>query len=514
MKKPIVLTVLAMFIISILPAAIAEENSSDSSGSSSTTETSVDTETETEVETETSDGKTRVRERVKERIESGKERIETRLETRTERITTRADTMRNKSVDIRAHQSERLTLAYDKCKESDKDPATCEAMLAKREALVAKLSANDLARIDKIETARLAHARDEAKIRAKVQHRIVVKAKIEAAEKRVKDAREHFAKVNVEFKQRKDKLKGKADELRACKGKDTDVCVALRAEANADAIVFLGNTADMMLAELNRIKARIEANEELSDERAAKLIANIDARITAVTDVKAEIDALGDDSTTDELKDVAKELRAAWKDAKNDLERAAKHIVSGRIGGILIKEKHLQRVLDRTLQHATEEGKDVSVVNGKVDAFNAELASAIIHYDAAVAALNAGNTQQGHTELQAAHTDLREAHALFVEISKALRTQEVTIEMDTEAEEELELEDESIADESTSASATATSTADTSSSVATDTSVQTSADTTASTSAETTTTTTTDSSGTTDASTSTSASVEVSATLG
>jgi len=443
-KRFSALAVMMMFILSVVPLAVADEGSGDSGNASSESSgTTSDTSAREDRMEKRVERREEIKTRVDEKREEVKERVKERVQTREERIKAFATAKREKSEDIRSRHGERLDLGLEKCKTAHPDAAArCEEIFSKRKAVLDKISEKDLQRINRIEEQRLNHAHDEAELREKIKGRALAKEKKERADRDHKAALDHFKDVHKAFKEKKDAINDKRDELKACKGKETPECDALRDEVHANAKEHLLNAAEMILAELDRIKARVEASEDLSDERAAEIIASIDASIAKVEAAKAKIEALSDDATSDEIKAAAKELRDAWKDVKGKLKNATGRLVNSRIGGIIVKVKHMQRLLDHTLQKAAEQGKDVTAVDGKVADFNAKIDSAKTHYDAALAAFKASDNTKGHDELKASHQDLKDAHQIFVDIMKTLRGAGVEVESDESVEAELEVDDD------------------------------------------------------------------------
>lgn len=190
-------------------------------------------------------------------------------------------------------------------------------------------------------------------------------------------AKEKFAQVKEKFNQVKQKLEQagakleKAKENKICKDKpDSEECTKAREELRLAAKEKLSSQAEQILENLNKIKSNVEANEALSEEDSAKIIAFIDEKIAAVTAAKAKIDAA---QTKEEIVAAAKELANLWGEMKHKVQAYVGHIVNSRMAGIIVKSSQLEAKLERTIERMTENGKDTATVQPLVDSFKEKI---------------------------------------------------------------------------------------------------------------------------------------------
>lgn len=209
------------------------------------------------------------------------------------------------------------------------------------------------------------------------------------------------------------------DELRSCKGKNTEDCKQKRASGKTTVKQTLMNAADQVLKLLNDAKARIEASEIASKEEA---MSKIDVQIASVEAAKAKVEALTEESTREDYNAATKELRNTINEARKDLRTSTHSLVSRRMGLAIGMAEQLEKRLDNTLAKLAEKGIDTSSVD--IEAFKAKVGEAKNLHAQAIALFEQSKTAEGNARadiVKQANEKLREAHAALKESHKILK---------------------------------------------------------------------------------------------
>ena len=210
----------------------------------------------------------------------------------------------------------------------------------------------------------------------------------------------------------KEEFEEKKEELENCKQN----CAQAEAEVKASAQGYLGNSANAILAVLERAKARVEANEHISAAQSAQMVSSIDAKIRAVQQAQAEVESSS--ATKDEIRDAAQEINAAWKKARVDVEASVEVGVKSEVAGVLKQSEKLEQRLESTIDRMEAAGKDTSAAAEASAEFSSHIEAAQSEYDAA---LSAQTHAQVKSHLREAKEELMKARAALKEAVNEVR---------------------------------------------------------------------------------------------
>src|SRR3989344_4747063 len=173
----------------------------------------------------------------------------------------------------------------------------------------------------------------------------------------------------------------------------------------------------------------------------------IDSDIKAVTDAKIKVEALNENSTSEEVKAAAKELREAWMHAKKTLRITNALVVETRVGLIVERADKLELRLNNLVAKLEAESKDTTELKAKIDEFNHHIDTAREKRKEALNVLieikieedvNAEDRQEAvakaHALLVEAKNHLKEAHQILKEIVVIVKEAKVNIETNTSVE--------------------------------------------------------------------------------
>lgn len=257
-------------------------------------------------------------------------------------------------------------------------------------------------------------------------------------------AKNEFIKARQLQVAAKDKFVNAKNRFKECEGSETAECNQVRQNVQTGAKNFLGNSADVIIRHLEKIKNQIQANEKLSEEEVAELVAEIDAKIAEIKEAKATAETA---ETKAEIVSAAKAINAKWKPIKNRAMYWAGRLVNARMGGIVVKMEHLEDRLLRALDKMEENGKDVSEIDPLIDEFHTLLESAKTHFDESQESYKQFKETRektyldaGKTHMNEARKDLVAAHKKLKEIVRSIKVAQGTEELD-EATEETPIEE-------------------------------------------------------------------------
>ena len=246
--------------------------------------------------------------------------------------------------------------------------------------------------------------------------------KRQIAQTQLARARNRYLEVKQKYLSAKERyLNHKAAFLRAkeayqnCKDSDSEECQERREKIKLAAQPHLLNAADLVLKELERVKAKVEASEDLSEEEIAEIVADLDEKIREVEDAKEVIENLDENSTREEINEAAKTIRKAWKHTKVALKKHVGRLVNARLGNIILRSEILEKKLYKTRDRLEAKGADVSALDDMMDEFSAHLDTATDKYNEARDKWSDANTP-GEVDDTA-----KEVHALLQEAKKALK---------------------------------------------------------------------------------------------
>ncbi|MFH0797828.1 MAG: hypothetical protein V1906_00290 [Candidatus Woesearchaeota archaeon] len=286
----------------------------------------------------------------------------------------------------------------------------------------------------------------------------IAKEKLEKAKEKFAMAKEKYNKAKENLEKSKNKFEDAKNLYKVCNTNATsEECVKAKEDIKESWREKLLNTADIMVEHFQKMKSKVESNDRLTEEEQNKTLAWIDAKITEANAIKLEIQNA---KTKDELMTAAKKLQDLWAKSKVKAKGYAGRVVTDKFAGILQQSKQLEVKLDRVLEKMEANGKNVTEVNGLVDKFHAEIADAETHFKAAKAKFQ-GMENATESDVHSDYETLKgEAHAEITEAKKSLDSARDTLRQILEkvkaengTEELASTTDEEVEDDAEAASA-------------------------------------------------------------
>ena len=351
MKKIITLTIIAIFVFSLIPLAFAERNATN---------------------------------RLDEMKEKNKERLQKLADLDKAQID-RLSKLGVKNVDkiaqLKKERLERLTkLSQEKIERlSELEQDKLEKVSDLNETEMNKLAALDWARLRRMTNEDIERLREELK-NFKVMK---VKRAEDLDERNVSDSK--LAELRGKFEKSKEEFMAAKVELETSR-KDLNEAIKNKDEKKTieSAKKFLSRTSDALISHLEKIKTQVQENKNIPEDRVKTIVADIDAEIAKVKSIKTEIEAA---TTKEQIKAVAKKLREEWNKIKNLVRLHSDRVISARVEGIVNQGLVLEKRLDNILAKAKEKGINVSV-DAELKSFSEKIAASRDAYKQAQAKIS------------------------------------------------------------------------------------------------------------------------------
>ena len=253
-------------------------------------------------------------------------------------------------------------------------------------------------------------------IRARTQERLeTAKENIAMARERYEQAKERYLSVKDAYMAKKNTFLEAKEQYKNCKDIESEECGEKRERIKSNAQPYLLKVADLVLSELEKIKAKVEASEDLSEEEIAEIVADIESKIQDVEDAKAVIENLDEESTREEINEAAEIIRDAWKDSKVALKKHAGRMVNARLGNIIHRTEMLETKLESIRDRLESKGADVSDLDDMLEEFNAQIELANEKYEEGKALWLEAKTSED------VDNAAKEARAILTEAKDALQ---------------------------------------------------------------------------------------------
>ena len=275
-----------------------------------------------------------------------------------------------------------------------------------------------------------------------------VKATVKEKVREVKAIREEIRANNQERKQQRETIK---EQLKQCKGSETEDCKQTRKQAKTEAVGQLGQMSDEVTAVLTRTRERV-MNSNMNEETKQRLLEKLDAEIQTMQQAKENLAGLNEESSAKDIKDAMRRVQHSWSTAQDEVRNSVQAAAGLKVANVLRKSEHLVEKLDALKQKLAEQGKDVSSVATEEFADTVKKAKDL--YEEAVQLRNEAMTKTGEEKtqmlkeasekLRESHKVIKQAHEQLKGIVKQLREQagKALTELDTSKVEEVSDPDE------------------------------------------------------------------------
>jgi hypothetical protein len=203
-------------------------------------------------------------------------------------------------------------------------------------------------------------------------------------------------------------------------------CTPLRVELKVKAKEALQSGIQNAIQVMEQTKERIMADTTIPLEQRNMITAKIQERIEHLNLVQERVYGLSNTSNETDINDAVREAKEKWLQAKKEVIEARGKFNNEKAGVIITKMERLSDRLGTIIQKYAEKGVDTSSISDLKVQFDAKVAEAKTHYEAAKEIWNMENrtpddTKKANDEMRLGIQSLKEAHNILKEINLALR---------------------------------------------------------------------------------------------
>lgn len=446
MKKLTALFVALMFIISIVPLALAEDVADDSTNG--TTENVEVTTTSENIEIDTKDDKIREQKEIRQPREGPNknftkeqrfENIKEKIEKDKDKIKELKEKRNNISDKIKERVGEdRLRIAEHLSEKNPKFIGFIANMTDAEKEVFLNLDRSQQEKVMKEGRESLKDFKiRKVKKEEAFQKREITKDKLEKAKENFKKAEEKYKESSEKYNEAKEKFE------KSLKSRN-------ETEQKTQAKEFLTKAADMIIQSIEKVKEKAQESNDLTEQEVKKITTEADAKIAEMTVLKQK---LADAQTKDEIKAAGQAILKSWETTKLAIKEHAEKVVEGKVGEIIERSESLERKLETIL--ANMEAKNISIegLDEKVSKFSIQIETARSLFKEGQDALNAAKDARTNNMTQAekdaikadidtaqakikeAHETLKAAHETLSEIAKEIKSKGGSFEVEEETEE-------------------------------------------------------------------------------
>lgn len=233
------------------------------------------------------------------------------------------------------------------------------------------------------------------------------------------------------FKQAKKELQDFRKAVAKCSGVQSDECKKARKDNKMFTAKFVDGTIEQIFRMIERAREGVQ-DAGLSDEKKAQLESELDARLAEINALRQKQGQIQAQSTAQEIRDAAKNIKEFWKAAKESVKQNNLHINSARFGGVLVQAEKLQERLNKRLEEFNGQGKDVSGLDAKMSSFAEKLGAAKALNDDVQGLLESLDSaddknvvmKDAAEKMRDAHAQLRDARILLKQIKDDINAQD------------------------------------------------------------------------------------------
>ena len=290
---------------------------------------------------------------------------------------------------------------------------------------------------------------NKVKVKDIIRVREIAKDKLlEANNKFLRAKNKYLEMKNIRLRVR-DEFLGLKDQLKDCRKSNED-CSALENQTFEKAQEDLITIADRLIQYLEKVKSKVESAENLNSTEAQEAIAKIDNLTAKLEDAKDELEAA---TEQDDLKEGAQMIREVWKDMKYSAFRYAERVIYSEVGQIFSRSELLEKKLEIVIGRLNDNGVNTTEMEELLDDFSAKIDDAREKMKDAndlfseAKDLRAENkTEEAKEKLEEAknltreaHQDLKDAHKILMDLVRMINQKGESFDPD-EINEEDEVE--------------------------------------------------------------------------
>ena len=192
--------------------------------------------------------------------------------------------------------------------------------------------------------------------------------KMKEAQEKFKEMRKEynhkFKEIKEEYKERKDSYHEYRDELSRMKEEakecSEDECAEKKTELKRGVKKHLLKTGDLIGSSLQKLLNRIEASEGLTDEEKEEATTKLKALEETLEAKQAEVEALADGATSEEVRKAIQGLKKTWQDVRKMQRRVVASLTNAKQEKLVEKHDRYYDSMQSKIDKLAEQGVDTS----------------------------------------------------------------------------------------------------------------------------------------------------------
>jgi DNA repair exonuclease SbcCD ATPase subunit len=176
----------------------------------------------------------------------------------------------------------------------------------------------------------------------------------------LEQAREHYQEKKEELQEHKVDLKEKREHLLKCKEEGEDICENERHQIRKGVVDQGRQNIDFIIAAFEKMKHRLDDASDISDVDKETIVTMIDAKLADLESAKEQFSALGDDATSEEIKAAAQNLKDVWKEMKPTYKWAVGMVLSSKLSNTITDITDMDDRLIEKIENLESNGFDMS----------------------------------------------------------------------------------------------------------------------------------------------------------
>lgn len=187
------------------------------------------------------------------------------------------------------------------------------------------------------------------------------KEQIDQMRERMKEAKDNYQHARERYDEEKGNLKDLRDQFRSCKEDDTsENCAQVRKEINLGVKTHLDKTIELIDNSLTRLIEHVNSSTVLTEQDKQSALDSINTLELRVTAEKEKAVALGDNVSKEDIKAMVKEFKQLWQDVSKQQRRIVAMLTSSKLDNLVEKQKEIADSMQKRIDTAKAKSLDTT----------------------------------------------------------------------------------------------------------------------------------------------------------
>lgn len=211
-------------------------------------------------------------------------------------------------------------------------------------------------------------------IKDKEKFRLEAREKLEdmkfKTRERYMEIKEKHQEAWNDYKQKRNDLIQANREARGC----TDDCEEKKYELKRGVRIHLVKTTDVIERSLEKLTNRVVASKTLTDEEKEDALTRIAELEDRLTSEKEKVETLAEDASSDDLRNAIQELKKIWQDIRKEQRRIIASLTASKLDVLTDKHDNFLEVMEKKISVMQEKGIDTTELEELQRKFEAQKA--------------------------------------------------------------------------------------------------------------------------------------------